>query len=70
MHLVGFALPDKDDGEPAAAFAAAVANTGYQHGLGGFHSINSLHRAGHKKSAGRIWPDQDFSDTGSYRYRP
>lgn len=28
MQLVGFALPDKDNGEPAAAFTAAVAGTG------------------------------------------
>jgi hypothetical protein len=49
MQLVGFALPDKDDWEPAAAFAAAVAGTGYRDGLGGFHSSISLYRTGTKR---------------------
>jgi hypothetical protein len=49
MQLVGFALPDKDEGEPAAAFAAAVAGTGCRDGLGEFHSSISLYRADTKR---------------------
>ena len=39
MQLVGFALPDEDDREPAAALAAAAAGAGYQGRLGGFHGF-------------------------------
>ena len=39
MQLVGFALPDKNDGEPAAALAAVAAGAGRWGRLGGFHSV-------------------------------
>jgi hypothetical protein len=38
MHLVGFALADKNDREPAAAFTAAAAGAGCQSRWGWFHS--------------------------------
>jgi hypothetical protein len=37
MQLVGFALPDENDGKPAAALAAAVAGSGRRGSLGWFH---------------------------------
>ena len=49
MQLVGFALPDKNDREPAAAFSAAVADAGCQDGWRRFHSSISLYRAGTKR---------------------
>jgi hypothetical protein len=49
MQLGGFALPDKDDGEPAAAFTAGVAGAGCRNGLGGFHCSTSLYRNGTKR---------------------
>jgi hypothetical protein len=48
MQLMGFALPDKDNGEPAAAFAAAVAGTGCHDRLR-FHSSSSLYRTDTKR---------------------
>jgi hypothetical protein len=37
LQLVGFALPDQNDGEPAAALAATAAGTGRRGSLGWFH---------------------------------
>ena len=37
MQLVGFAIPDEDDGEPAAALTTAAAGAGYRGRSGGFH---------------------------------
>jgi hypothetical protein len=37
LQLVGFALPDKDNGEPAAALSAAAAGAGCRGRAGGFH---------------------------------
>jgi hypothetical protein len=37
MQLVGFAIPDEDNGEPAAALTTAAAGAGYGGRLGGFH---------------------------------
>jgi hypothetical protein len=45
MQLVGFALPDENDGEPAAALAAAVAGSGCWGRLGGFHSVITDYRS-------------------------
>jgi len=39
MQLVGFALPDKNDGEPAAALAAVAAGSGRRDSLGWFHRV-------------------------------
>lgn len=39
MQLVGFTLPDKDNGKPAAAFTTAVAGIGYRNGLRRIHII-------------------------------
>jgi hypothetical protein len=38
LQLVGFAIPDKNDGEPAAALTAAAAGAGYWGRLGGFQT--------------------------------
>jgi hypothetical protein len=40
MQLVGFAIPDEDDGEPAAALTTAAAGAGYGGRLGGFHGLS------------------------------
>jgi hypothetical protein len=42
MHLVGFALADENNREPAAAFTAAAAGAGCQGRGGGYHL--RLHR--------------------------
>lgn len=55
MQLVGFALPDKDDGEPAAAFAAAVTGTGCRDGLRGFHCSTSVCRNDKTSGRGYLW---------------
>ena len=55
MQLVGFALPDKDDGKPAAAFAASVAGAGCRDGLGGFHCSTSVCRNDKTSGRGYLW---------------
>jgi len=39
MHLVWFALADERDREPAAAFTAAAAGTGWRSRLGWSHGL-------------------------------
>jgi hypothetical protein len=41
MQLVGFTLPDKDDGEPAATLTTLAAGAGSLQMLGGFHTSTS-----------------------------
>lgn len=55
MQLVGFALPDKDDGEPAAAFTAAVAGAGWRDGLRRFHCSTSVGRHDKTSGWGYLW---------------
>jgi len=44
MQLVGFALPDENEREPSAAFAAAAAGTGGREGWLRFHTTTQLDR--------------------------
>jgi hypothetical protein len=39
LQLVGFALPDENNGEPATALAAAATGAGCQGRLGVFHHV-------------------------------
>jgi hypothetical protein len=44
MQLVGFALPDQNDGEPAAALAATAAGASCRGSLGWFHRGITVNR--------------------------
>jgi len=47
MQLVGFELPDENNGEPAAALTATAAGAGCRGRLGGFHrGINNYRYTG------------------------
>jgi hypothetical protein len=39
LQLVGFALPDENNGEPAAALSASAAGAGSRDWLGRFHRV-------------------------------
>jgi hypothetical protein len=45
LQLVGFALTDQNDGEPAAALAATAAGAGRRGNLGVFHSVITDYRS-------------------------
>jgi hypothetical protein len=44
LQLVGFALPDENNGEPAAALSASAAGAGNRDWLGRFHRVITGHR--------------------------
>jgi hypothetical protein len=44
LQLVGFALPDENNGEPAAALSASAAGAGCRGRSGGFHGVITVPR--------------------------